>query len=338
MTLAGTVDSVWVTGAGGFIGLNLACFLARKGARVVGFGRNEAPAFADATGGTFFSGGITSSVLSAALATYGRPAAVYHLAGGATVGRSIANPLQDFEESVVSSACVLDFLRRYAPDVPVVLASSAAVYGGGHRGSIRVDSVIDPYSPYGHHKRMVEELGWSYHAGYGQPVAVTRLFSVYGEGLRKQLLWDICRRLAAGEVDLVLDGTGAEVRDWHHVSDVVRLLHAVLPIGEPSFAIYNGGTGAPASVRTISNMVLEAWGGNHRLSFSGKSRPGDPLSLISDSSGVPEGFQLQVPLGDGIARYVDWYRAEVLGERIDQGRRRAPRPRLGSLWRNSIDD
>ncbi|RWC46535.1 MAG: SDR family oxidoreductase [Mesorhizobium sp.] len=324
LTQSKEAKPVWVTGAGGFIGLHLARFLGQMGCHVIGFGRKEAPGFALATGGVFFSGAIAVETMDAALAAHGRPSAVYHLAGGATVGQSIADPLKDFEQSVVSAARVLDFLRRRAPDAPVVLASSAAVYGGGHAGSIRVDAALDPYSPYGYHKRMVEELGRSYCAAYGQPVSVARLFSVYGEGLRKQLLWDLCGRLAAGETDIVLGGTGREMRDWHHVSDVVRLIHRILPAGEPRFAVYNGGAGAPASVSTISSMVLEAWGGNHRLSFSGESRRGDPVNLISDPSGVPEGLQLQVPLSRGIAGYVDWYRAEILAEPVGHLRRSAP--------------
>ncbi|TIT17013.1 MAG: NAD-dependent epimerase/dehydratase family protein, partial [Mesorhizobium sp.] len=95
---------VWVTGAGGFIGLHLARFLAQKGCHVIGFGRKEAPEFAMATHGAFLSGGVTVETLDAALAAHGRPAAVYHLAGGATVGQSIADPLKDFEQSVVSAA------------------------------------------------------------------------------------------------------------------------------------------------------------------------------------------------------------------------------------------
>lgn len=317
MNSPGEADPIWITGAGGFIGLHLARSFAKRGSYVIGFGRSEAPGFAAETGGVFFPGGVTFSGLDAALAAYGRPAAVYHLAGGATVGRSIIDPLQDFEQNVVSTVCILDFLRRHAPDVPVVLASSAAVYGGGYLGPIGVDAILDPYSPYGYHKRMVEELGRSYHASYGQPISVVRLFSVYGEGLRKQLLWDLCEKLATGERDIVLGGSGAEMRDWHHVSDVVRLIRAILPVGEPRFAIYNGGAGAPASVSTVSGMVLAAWGGGRCLSFSGRSRPGDPLNLISDPSGVPEGVRLEVSLRKGIADYVDWYRARILAEPID---------------------
>jgi UDP-glucose 4-epimerase len=313
-----------VTGAGGFIGLHLSRFLAQQGQLVLGFGRSEASGFAIATGGAFFPGGVAAETMGAALAAYGRPAAVYHLAGGSTVGRSIAEPLKDFEQSAVSAACVLDFLRRHAPDAPIVLASSAAVYGGRHFGPIKVDAALDPYSPYGYHKRMVEELGRSYCEAYGQPVSVARLFSVYGEGLRKQLLWDLCGRLATGETGIVLGGTGAEMRDWHHVSDVVRLIHRVLPANAARFAVYNGGAGAAASVSTIAGMVLEAWGSKHRLSFSGESRRGDPVNLISDPSGVPEGFRLQVPLGKGIAGYVDWYRAEILAQPVNRPRRVAP--------------
>jgi len=49
-----------------------------------------------------------------------------------------------------------------------------------------------------------------------------RLFSIYGVGLRKQLLWDGCRKLMAA--DLVFSGTGHETRDWLHVEDAATLL------------------------------------------------------------------------------------------------------------------
>ncbi|TIS80421.1 MAG: NAD-dependent epimerase/dehydratase family protein [Mesorhizobium sp.] len=163
-----------------------------------------------------------------------------------------------------------------------------------HVGSMR-GVALDPYSSYSYHKRVV----------------------------RKQLLWNLCGVLAAGETDIVLGGTGTEIRDWHHVSDFVRLIHRILPDGELRFAIYNSGEGAPAAVRTIPGRVLKAWKGNHSPSFSGKSRRDDAVNLISDPSGVPERLQLQVPLSRGIAGYVVWYRADVLAEPVGHLRRSA---------------
>lgn len=250
------------------------------------------------------------------------PLAVYHLAGGATVGQSIANPLLDFQQSVVSTINVLDFLRCSAPQTPVVLASSAAVYGGGYSRPLQVDDHPNPYSPYGYHKLMVEELGRSYWATYGISVSVVRLFSVYGEGLRKQLLWDLCQRLARGHDRIVLGGTGEETRDWHHVSDVIHALRRTLPVREGQFAIYNGGAGMAASVDSVARLVLAAWGANCTLSFSGESRPGDPVSLVSDPRGVSAGWQPTVSLATGIAAYVDWYRAQAPSDaRIENARR-----------------
>lgn len=191
------------------------------------------------------------------------------------------------------------------------------MYGGGHTGPIDVCDKLEPYSPYGHHKRMVEELGQSYSSAYGQPISAVRLFSVYGEGLRKQLLWELCQRLADGETDIVLGGSGTEIRDWHHVSDVVRILRRLVPVSGQGFVVYNGGAGSPAAVSEISHLVLKAWGGDHRLSFSGRSRPGDPERLISASSSMPSDCALRVGLKAGISSYVAWYHAEFLGRGVE---------------------
>lgn len=302
---------IWVTGAGGFIGRHMSRMLAEGGHVIVGLGNTFAPDFAGPGHGAFFAGGLTRESLSAALEAHGTPAAVFHLAGGATVGQSIADPLRDFTSTVASSAVLLDFLRRNAPSSPVVISSSAAVYGADHDGPIATNAALRPFSPYGHHKRMVEQLAESFASTYGQPIAVVRLFSVYGEGLRKQLLYDLCCRLARGERHLVLGGTGQETRDWRHVSDVVDLLRRLLPArGEAGLTYHNGGGGAEATVREVAQRLLDAWGVDATLAFSGECRPGDPFRLIADGAGLPAGFRWRVSPAEGIPAYVRWFRDE----------------------------
>jgi UDP-glucose 4-epimerase len=194
--------------------------------------------------------------------------------------------------------------------VPVVAVSSAAVYGAGHVEVLSEDTPVHPYSPYGHHKAIMEALCRSYGQNFGARSAIVRVFSAYGPGLRKQILWDLCSRLSSTRGDLVLDGTGLERRDWIHSSDVARLLvlaAQTLPSAEAP--VINGATGNGHSVAEFAEKVLAAWGAASVVTFSGRSRPGDPVNLVADITRLSAfGFVPQVKLAQGIRSYVDWFR------------------------------
>ena len=74
------------------------------------------------------------------------------------------------------------------------------------------------------HKLMMEQVCRSYGAAFGLRTIVARLFSVYGLGLRKQLLWDLCKKLSEEGSSVQLGGTGEELRDWVDVGDVTHAL------------------------------------------------------------------------------------------------------------------
>jgi UDP-glucose 4-epimerase len=298
----------WITGAGGFIGSNLASALVRSGERVVGFGRRTPPARA-ASLTAFVPGGLSRDSQEQAIARFGPPDRVFHFAGGATVGRSITDPLEDFESNVSSTARLLDVLRRGAPDASVVLASSAAVYGSGHADAIPIDAMPAPFSPYGHHKLMAELLGRAYAENYGMRVTALRLFSVYGAGIRKQLVHDVCCRLERGEDPVVLGGTGAERRDWCHVDDVVALCAMLEPAEPGRPALFNVGSGAAIDIATLARMLVAAWGNGRSIQFSGDNRRGDPFSLFAAPDSLPPGFAPVRDLKAGLEDYVAWFRA-----------------------------
>src|SRR5438552_189686 len=76
-------------------------------------------------------------------------------------------------------------------------------------------------SPYGYHKRQAELICEEFSRVYALPTAVARIFSAYGPGLRRQVVWDICEKaLATGKLEL--RGTGAESRDFIHAADIAR--------------------------------------------------------------------------------------------------------------------
>jgi UDP-glucose 4-epimerase len=304
---------IWITGAHGFIGRHLAKWLSLQGHAVIGLGHGPWPHSEAMQWGVhrWLNGGIHSGNLQQLLRDDGAPDCIFHLAGGSSVGAAIASPHEDFARTVVTTAELLDWIRREAPNSRLVAVSSAAVYGAGHTTPLREDGAYLPFSPYGHHKLMMEQLCRSYVASYDLRAVVVRLFSVYGNWLKKQLLWDICNSLSSGVGELRLGGTGDELRDWTDIRDVVRVLELAMNFSfdSGSMPVINGGSGEGTSVAQIAAMVLASWPEQAIAAFTGKSRPGDPFALVADGSRLQAaGFEWRIPVHQGIREYVEWYR------------------------------
>ncbi|OJU24934.1 MAG: UDP-glucose 4-epimerase [Nitrobacter sp. 62-13] len=306
---------VWITGANGFIGRYLARRLADAGKTVhgIGHGALENPDRNRFGLQRWLNGEIDAANLSAIARAEGLPSTIFHLAGGSSVGLSIAQPYEDFSRTVVTTARLLEWLRSSAPACRLIVVSSAAVYGADHRGLIPEDAATAPMSPYGQHKLMMEQLCRSYAVTFGLQSTVVRLFSVYGPNLRKQLLWDLCSRLRRGEQTLELGGTGDEMRDWTDVRDVARFLVMMNDMPQSkSFELMNGGSGLGTSVADIARMLTKKWGEGIAVRFSGVVRAGDPFSLVADPAGVHAvGFDWQIPVSRGVTDYVDWFKDQV---------------------------
>ena len=314
------MSTVFITGAHGFIGQHLARALAATGARVGGLGHGAWPPAEAAASGVahWINGDITATNLRLLTASLGTPDTVFHLAGGSSVGAAIANPREDFARTVSTTVELLEWMRLDAPQARLVAVSSAAVYGAGHEGPIREDARLEPFSPYGHHKLMMEQLCRSYGASFGLQSVVARLFSVFGPGLRKQLLWDTCTRLEAGESPLVLGGTGDELRDWTDVRDVVRALVRLPTQASPRAEPINVGSGRGLPVSAVVAALVQSFRGTPDAAvpvrFSGQSRPGDPFSLVaSDAKLGSMGFTWEKPVPEAFRDYVQWFRGRGVG-------------------------
>jgi UDP-glucose 4-epimerase len=304
--------TIWITGANGFIGRYLARTLADAGLTVhgIGHGALEDPHKHRLGLRIWLNGEIDAANLGALAGAGGLPSTIFHLAGGSSVGLSIAQPFEDFSRTVASTARLLEWLRGSAPECRLIVASSAAVYGTEYDGRISEGAAPVPMSPYGQHKLMMEQLCRSYAVTFGLTSTIARLFSVYGSHLRKQLLWDICSQLQRGEGTLVMGGTGAEVRDWTDVRDVARLLVKIAELPQrESYDVINGGTGLGTTVAEIASMVVKNWGGDIAVRFSGIVRPGDPFSLLAGDAKLRRlPFEWQISVARGLAEYVLWFK------------------------------
>ncbi len=299
-----------VLGAAGFIGRHVARALAKGGCEVIGIGHGKWTAEEAALFGVhqWIEADITFDALMA-LGDLGPIKCVVHCAGSGVVSYSFAEPWQDFQRTTVTTAAVLEWVRRQAKPRPrIVLVSSAAVYGDQGDSDALETAIGSPISPYGFHKLAAEKLCESSSRFFDQPISIVRLFSVYGEGLRKQLLWDALNKFSRGEYQFF--GTGNELRDWIHVDDAAALLALAALIPQSTFEVYNGGA-VHATTRQLLESLARAHGYAGDIHFNGEVHKGNPRRLTSSSGNASRrlNWMPQVPLEDGLNRYAAWFRS-----------------------------
>ena len=297
-----------VTGAAGFIGFHAADLATARGYDVHGVDLTSA------------SGRMPDGVCDHRVAEGGlpgiiaelRPDICIHAAGRASVGESVIDPAPDFASGPTLTFALIDTLRRYYPRCRTLFLSSAAVYGNPEKLPVREDAPAAPISPYGFHKRQSELLCREFTDIYGMKTAVARIFSAYGEGLRRQVLWDICRKgLIEGR--LLLHGTGAETRDFLHVRDIAVGLMQIVEGAPMGGETYNLASGHAVSVGDLATMAMSALGVDIEPEFDGWVPVGDPCYWCADISKISAlGFLPAIPLTAGVGSYAQWARQQLV--------------------------
>lgn len=306
------MKTVWVTGAHGFLGRNLSRYLSDREFHVVGIGHGHWEPGEEVEWGIkeWEFGDVTMASLYDLISKFSKPHAIFHTAGGSSVGASIENPYLDYQRTVGSTVDVLEFIRLESPETRFIYPSSAAVYGAVNKGMIHEDSPMHPVSPYGMHKKIAEILCSFYANNFHINIALVRFFSLYGDGLKKQLLWELCTKLEKGQDPLVLHGTGEEIRDWLHIDDAVSLMALAMENASPGCPPVNGGTGKGTTVKEIAYQVRDIFGKKCRIDFNGIVREGDPRFYLADNGRAASWkWNASRDWEEGIAGYVRWFKA-----------------------------
>lgn len=306
------MNTTLITGASGFLGTALMAEFAAAQHPVIGVDRN-----APQSGAQKDARAVRQLVCDigdpgfAALVAESQPHTIIHAAGPASVQASLVDPAGDFRAAVLPLLNLLDAVRLSRVPARVVLISSAAVYGEPKTLPVREDAPPAPISPYGFHKRACERLLEEYHRIYGIPGSSVRIFSAYGEGLRRQVLWDLARKMLSGEA-VTLHGTGEETRDFIHASDVARGVRAVTDRGSFHAETYNLASGTATSMGDLARALADALRCDAEIRFNGIRRPGDPVHWRADIERIEAlGFSPRMNLDAGVRKYAAWVREAV---------------------------
>lgn len=233
----------------------------------------------------------------------------FHLAAIASVERGNQDWLGTHAVNQTGSIVVFDCARALG-GIPVVYASSAAVYGdsGGDArvGSVREDQGAAPMSAYGADKRGSELHARVAFVVHGVPSIGLRFFNVYGPrqdplSPYSGVISIFAKRAADGAV-MTVHGDGSQTRDFVYVSDVVaHIQQAMLLLHRTKMAqIVNVCTGHGTSVLALAQALIkvgaQAGGGRARIAH-GEERLGD----IRHSVGNPDAAVALLGVRAGVA-------------------------------------
>jgi UDP-glucuronate 4-epimerase len=318
---------VLLTGSAGFIGSHLAERLTDRGDRVVGLDNfdpfypraiKEAnlqplrarPGFQQIEGDIREPGDLDRAFAAAG----GAVDQVVHLAALAGVRPSLREPERFYDVNLTGTLRLLAASRRHGVR-RVVFASSSSVYGADSRPPFREDDpCARPLSPYAASKRAGELLAWNAHHLDGLGLTCLRFFTAYGPRQRPDLaIHKFTDSLARGE-PLSLFGDGSSSRDYTYIDDLIDGVRAAIDQqgadSAPRFRVYNLGGSQATTLTQLVQQLAGAVGRPAQVTHL-PAPPGEMVDTLADISLAARelGYAPRVPLSEGLARFVTWWRA-----------------------------
>ena len=309
-----TGPAVLVTGGCGFIGSHLCAALVAQGARLrvlddLSTGRHDnLPAGAELIEADVGDPGV----LAAAMAGMD---ACFHLAAIASVERGVRDWLGTHRTNLSASIAVFDAARQEAAragrPVPVVYASSAAVYGDATTLPIAETTPPRPLSAYG-----ADKLGCEQHAlvaghVHGVPTVGLRFFNVFGPrqdpaSPYSGVISIFCDRIRRDE-PVRIYGDGGQTRDFIYVTDVVAALLAAWRRAASDAPVYNVCRGEACSVQALADTIAHI-AGKPLVVQREAARLGEIRHSIGSPARARDGLGLAAatPLEEGLRQVLAW--------------------------------
>ena len=233
---------------------------------------------------------------------------IFHLAAVVSVVKSAEAWLPTHRVTLGGTVTLLDTLARLTKQIPVVYASSAAVYGDQTAASFDEQGPATPISAYG-----ADKLACELHARvgtlvHGIPSIGLRFFNVYGTGQDASSPY-------AGVISIFADrfqhhkpvtiyGDGEQTRDYIYIHDVVtamQLAMAALEKKAVTSGVFNICTGSPISVNKLAQALAFITSSKAEISHT-PARAGDIRHSLGNPALAKQvlGFKAHTSLQDGL--------------------------------------
>lgn len=245
------------------------------------------------------------------------PEVVFHLAAQASVQVSVARPAYDAECNVVGTIHVLEGARAAGTRKVVFPSSGGTIYGDVDPASLPCteDQPQWPKSPYAASKKAALDYFRIYKDLYGIDFTILALGNVYGARQDPHgeagVVAIFSKRIVAGE-PCVVNGDGAQTRDYVYVDDVVDAFARASAAGRGDGELINIGTGVETSVNDVY-AALAAAAGIDTPAAHGPGKPGElrRIAVHPGKAGELLAWAPTTSLATGTAHTLAWFRARA---------------------------
>ena len=293
--------NITITGGSGFIGSNLVELLHKKHAITV-FDANKTR-FNDVI---FIEGDIIDP--KAADAAIRNSDVVIHLAATLGVINTEKNPVKTLDTNIFGTKNVLDACKNNHVK-KIIFSSSSEVYGEPLKIPIKETDKVIPITNYGISKLAAEEYIKAYSKNFGLRYTILRLFNVYGEEQRNQWVMSEFVSRAIKNQDIIIHGTGSQIRAFCHVSDVVRGFEIALEKGD-SETFNIGNDAEPISIKELAERIISLSNSKSIIkSISFEKSDRDRSEIITRAPSIAKakqilGYQPKISLDEGIKKVI----------------------------------
>lgn len=309
--------NVFITGAAGFIGFHLACFLKARGDHVIGFDnfnsyyspqlKRSRAQILENLGIQVIEGDINHTSKLESSINQHQTTHLVHLAAQAGVRYSLISPESYIQANINGFLSVLEICRKN-PHIKLVYASSSSVYGLNSKVPFSIeDSTDHQASLYGVTKKTNELMARNYHHLFGLSVTGLRFFTVYGPWGRPDMAYfSFAEAIMSGKTIDVYDG-GQMMRDFTFIDDIVSGAAAAVDL-ESSQEIFNLGNNRPVKVMDMIEHLEKLCGKKANMNFLPMPAGDVPITFADiEYSQRKLNFTPQTSLEQGLAAFMQWY-------------------------------
>ncbi len=323
-----------ITGGSGFIGTNLVNYLNKKKFKLLNIDKisyasthEKFKKIKKKNNYRFLKVDICNFKLLENTLNKFKPSYIINLAANSHVDRSILSPKDFFNENIIITQNILEYLRRNKK-IRLIHISTDEVYGSTINKKFKETSILEPSSPYSSSKASCDLLINSYSRTYNLNCCILRPSNNYGPYQFPEKFIPTIITKAQKNLPIPIYGKGKNIREWIYVEDTCKAIEKII-YNFNKDEIYNVGSGyCKENIKIAKNLIKIFSKTKSKITYV-RDRAGHDFRYALNSKKIRTKLKWSsnTSLSSGLVKTIEWYNSNTLW--IKHTRKKYQGKRLG---------